>query len=104
MMRVALGIVLAFLALPAVPDAQSATKLREHELKLPIGGTPGQRIGASIDVAHAWNPGRIFSSLTRTSSDVSVSFARLGNASFTLRRKSSPSVRNTANTRSENRF
>jgi L-aminopeptidase/D-esterase-like protein len=33
--------VLALLALPAVPDAQNARKPREHELKLPIGGAPG---------------------------------------------------------------
>ena len=50
MMRVVLGIVLAFLALAAVPDAQSARKPREHELKLPIGGTPGT-LNAITDVA-----------------------------------------------------
>ena len=50
MMRVVLGIVLAFLALPAAPDAQSARKPREHELKLPIGGTPGP-LNAITDVA-----------------------------------------------------
>jgi L-aminopeptidase/D-esterase-like protein len=50
MMRVVLGIALALLALPAVPDAQNSRKAREHELKLPIGGTPGP-LNAITDVA-----------------------------------------------------
>jgi D-aminopeptidase len=49
MMRVALGMVLALLPLPAVSDAQNARKPREHELKLPIGGTPGS-LNAITDV------------------------------------------------------
>jgi D-aminopeptidase len=48
MLRIATVAALAVLALPIVPHAQR--KPREHELKLPIGGTPGP-LDAITDVA-----------------------------------------------------
>lgn len=50
MMRVALGIALVVLAVPASPGAQDSRKPREHDLKLPIGGVPGP-LNAITDVA-----------------------------------------------------
>jgi len=48
LLRIAVGTLLAVAACPVMPDAQR--KPREHELKLPIGGTPGP-LDAITDVA-----------------------------------------------------
>src|SRR6478672_8440415 len=48
LLRIALGTLLAIAAWPVMPEAQR--KPREHELKLPIGGTPGP-LDAITDVA-----------------------------------------------------
>ncbi len=75
-----------------------------HEPLGPQGAGRVQCFGGSSDIAHALNPGRIFSSRSSIWSGVSDSFGWIGNASFTLRRKFRRSIANTAKTRSENRF